>query len=194
MKKVYYWIKQKAIDLLSLVVLTLIAAAIDAGLFIGIPIIYDEYLGKTAIHTKVKQIYQQIVVASGQSNNTVPLEIVESPLDNAYTNGNEIVIYTGLINKSTWDGIAYTLGHELAHHQLMHTRDEEFSKSIQSMEKAEALADKLGAFYIMKAGYDICEARKEWRIERDTHGNYLGETHPNYSYRYDELNINCGEN
>ena len=55
----------------------------------------------------------------------------------------------------------------------------------------EANADKLGAVYMIKAGFDICKGReifKRWKIEG---GNKLNSYHPSYSYRYDELNIGC---
>lgn len=190
-KRIYRYTINKAVHYTNLILLTLIAVILDIGIFIGAPIVYDEYLGQTATNNKVAEIYRQIIVASGQSNNAVPLNIVESETYNAYTDGSQIVLYTGLINNSTWDGIAYILGHELAHHQLMHTRSEIFHDKVQTIEKAEALADKLGAFYMMKAGYDICVAREGWKKLRDTQGNYLGETHPNYSYRFDELDVNC---
>ena len=175
----------------NLVIWTILAILLDAIIFFGGPILYDNYFGDTYVHNKVHEIYRKIIVASGQSNNAVPLFIVKNPTDNAYTDGSKIVVYTGLIDNSTWDGIAYTLGHELAHHQLLHTRAKIFDKDKATEEKAEALADKLGALYMMRAGFNICIAREEWRIKRDTRGNYLGETHPNYSYRYDELNIGC---
>lgn len=190
-KRIYRYIVDTLYHYTKLILLTLIAVVLDIMIVIGGPYLYDEYLGDAATNRKVHEIYRQIVVASGQSNNAVPLFIIDQNIDNAYTNGHAIVVYTGLINNSTWDGIAYTLGHELAHHQLMHTRAKLFHKDTATVEKAEALADKLGAFYMMRAGYDICIARQEWRIARDTKGNYLGEDHPNYSYRYDELNVNC---
>jgi hypothetical protein len=45
--------------------------------------------------------------------------------------------------------------------------------------------------YALKAGYDVCMGRKFWKRERIEEGNYQGLNHPDYSYRYDELNFNC---
>lgn len=168
----------------------LIVAAFCANIYIYSLVSYEKYFGETAVRNKVKEIYGEIVIASGLSNDVVPLFIVESNENNAYTDGTKIVIYTGLIENSSWDGIALTLGHELAHHHLMHTRSDIFN---DSREQAEAIADKLGAFYMMKAGYDICEARKEWKDFLNTEGDFVDGTHPNYSYRYEALNINCGD-
>lgn len=49
----------------------------------------------------------------------------------------------------------------------------------------------MGAVYMMKAGYDVCKGRELFKHWLDARGDYLDGDHPNYAYRYNELNINC---
>ena len=144
-----------------------------------------------AVEQRVREIYSQIIVASGQSNKWLPLIIDESNVDNAYATQDRIVIYKGLINKSSWDGIAFVLGHEYAHNLLWHTRIEDKYYRGEFAQTAESMADQVGAFLMMKAGYDICKARDEWRELQENQGDYIGGTHMTYGYRKDLLNINC---
>lgn len=55
----------------------------------------------------------------------------------------------------------------------------------------EANADKMGAVYVMKAGYDVCEGREFFKRLLQNNGDYLGGDHPGFAYRYSELNIGC---
>ncbi len=116
---------------------------------------------------------------------------MNSPIENAYTDGERVVIYTGLIEKTnSWDEIALVLGHEIAHNTLAHLKELDTTDPIaQSI--LEANADKMGAIYMMKAGWDICKGRQIYGRWFKTDGNYLGQDHPEYSYRYAELNIGC---
>lgn len=142
------------------------------------------------VKERVRQIYNDIVVSSGQSDRALPLEIVESDQYNAYTDGTKIVIYTGLINVSSYDTIAYVLGHELAHYHLEHT-GRLGAEDNETSQRHEALADKMGASYMLKAGYNICHAREGWKQIKEQYGDSLGGTHPNYAYRFDQLDYNC---
>ena len=111
---------------------------------------------------------------------------------NAYNDGKKVVIYMGLVDSvDSWDEIALVLGHEVAHGMLGHL-DKLNTTNADEESVLEANADKMGAFYMMKAGYDICKGRELYKTWKNNNGNYIGLDHPDYSYRYDELNIGCG--
>ena len=141
---------------------------------------------------EVKQIYLNIITHTGESQDALPLVIVNEPIINAYTDGKEVVVYRGIIDYAkTPDEIALILGHEVAHDMLRHVYFDEFHKTELETTIAEANADKMGAFYMMRSGYNICTARNIWkRIEKDF-GDYQGLNHPSPSYRYSQLNIGC---
>lgn len=120
-----------------------------------------------------------------------PLFIVESPILNAYTDGTKVVIYRGLIDfASSDDEIALVLGHEIAHNTLYHLRMNNLTTDEQVV--IESMADKMGAMYMMKAGYNICKGRMMWMKFLKVEGDYLGGSHPGYAYRFTQLNVNCG--
>lgn len=186
---IYEYLKTLTPKLIDFLYKLALAIILDVLLvYIGV-YVYIFYISDYGIDIKVHQIYRQIIVASGQSNVILPLYIVDEDIDNAYCDGEKIVIYRGLINKSSWDQIAWTLAHELAHYQLGHNTIEELYDNTITQEKSEALADKLGSFFMLKAGYDLCAAREEWAEYRDTQGDFLGENHPPHSYRYDALKM-----
>lgn len=154
-------------------------------------IIYMENFSDLAYQKKTIEIYKEIVKSTGQVQDAVPMYIVENDQENAYTDGTKVVVYTGLIkNASSWDEIALVLGHEVAHVNLGHLGGLNTNKA-NEISVLEANADKMGALYMMKAGYDICKGREIYKRWLSNNGNYLGQSHPNYSYRYDELNVNC---
>lgn len=141
---------------------------------------------------RIQEIYKKIISETGQIQDQLPLVIVNSPTVNAYNDGKEVVLYRGLINYvQNEDEIAYILGHEVAHGMLRHVYFPEFASSTLEVAESEANADKMGAVYMMKAGYNICVAREVWHRMRTDGGNYQGADHPDYSYRYDELDIGC---
>jgi len=141
---------------------------------------------------RVQEIYNIIIAQTGQSQDALPLQIVNANIVNAYNDGFKVVIYRGIINYvQNEDELALIIGHEVAHGMLKHVYYPEFSRSADEVAVAEANADKLGAYYIIKGGFDICKAREFWKRMRKDNGNYLGQDHPDYSYRYDELGIGC---
>lgn len=144
-------------------------------------------------YDRVYSIYKEIIAATGQAQNRLPLYVVETDIENAYNDGHRIIIYTGLIDRTeSWDEVALVLGHEVAHGNLGHL-DELNTDDPNKITVLEANADKMGAVYMMKAGYNICVAREIYKRWKNEHGNALAQDHPDFSYRYDELNINCGE-
>tara|TARA_R110000822_G_scaffold275773_1_gene397892 strand:+ start:22360 stop:22917 length:558 start_codon:yes stop_codon:yes gene_type:complete len=143
---------------------------------------------------KVRKIYHQIIVATGQSQDALPLVISSENIENAYNDGTKIVIYKGLIDSTdSWDEVAMVLGHEVAHGTLAHLDMLNEKSTNDDISVLEGNADKMGAYYMMKSGYDICKGRQLYKRWRDNNGDALTQNHPDYSYRYAQLNINCGD-
>jgi predicted Zn-dependent protease len=151
--------------------------------------------GQVAVNDRIHKMYNRIWAQTGQIQDKLPLFILEEPTVNAYNDGTKIVIYRGLINSTnSYDEIALVIGHEIAHGNLWHLKMlNDWNKKLTPTEVSvlEAHADKLGAIYMMKAGYDVCKGRKLFKNWLDEKGDYLGGSHPGYAYRYNQLNINC---
>lgn len=144
---------------------------------------------KETSEQRVQRIYKQISVQAGLPLG-IPVKIDKSPVINAYTTGTEIVVFQGLIDFcENDDQLALVIAHELAHNTLMHLKIMTGDGALQSV--LEAQADKMGAFYIMKAGYNICKAREFWSNMSKRSGDYPIGDHPPYAYRYAELNVQC---
>lgn len=158
-------------------------------------VMYDREYSKEAVYNRVHSIYDELWRKTGQNQDRLPLRIVEKDTINAYNDGSEIVIYTGLINSTkSWDEIALVLGHEIAHGTLDHLHMMQtpgYLNTPLDVSVLEGNADKMGAVYMMKAGYDICKGREMFKNWLINNGDYQGGNHPNYAYRYSELNINC---
>ncbi len=140
----------------------------------------------------VQEIFKALLAKTGQSQDAIPLEIINSPTINAFTDGHRVVIFVGMLNfVQNDDELALVLGHELAHHMLKHTTYPEFRSNDLEVSVAEANADKMGAVYMMRAGFDVCWARQVWKRLAKMEGDYQGGDHPTFVYRYDQLNIGC---
>lgn len=175
----------------ELIYFTTIAALLDAAIFLFIVVSYAKWWSEGAQHDRIRAIYRQIVVATGQTQEALPLVISDQDIENAYNDGTKIVIYTGLINNtSSWDEVALVLGHEVAHGMLHHLKELN-TDDPNKIAVLEANADKMGAFYMMKAGYNVCKGREIYKHWRQEYGNALSQDHPDFSYRFDELDINC---
>lgn len=167
------------------------AVSLDFLILFSATIIYFEYFSPTARNEKVQNMYKQIIAQTGQTQNALPLVVIEDDTENAYNDGTKIVIYTGLIDRTeSWDEVALVLGHEVAHGMLEHLGKLN-TNSPNEIRVLEANADKMGAVYMMKAGFDVCAGRKIFHRWLSESGNGQNFTHPDYSYRYAELNINC---
>jgi Zn-dependent protease with chaperone function len=144
---------------------------------------------KETAQQRVARIYQQINVQAG-AGIWMPISVNPSPIVNAYNTGSEIVIYQGLIdNCKNDDELALVIGHEIAHSTLSHFELSDGDPILQTA--LEAQADKMGAYYIMRAGYDVCKAREFWLRSIKENGDYPGGDHPTLAYRFSELNVNC---
>lgn len=142
---------------------TLAAVVLNFILFLIFLYSYLFHYSDYGMKEKTQRIYNHLSSQTGQSQNKLPLRIVDSNIDNAYNNGYEIVIYTGLIrNSETWDEVALVLEHEIAHGTLGHLnqsmpvpeQNPDLGMGINDhIAILEANADKLAAVYMMKAGY-----------------------------------------
>lgn len=169
----------------------LLAIILDLAIVMGVVAFYlQTHLTREQKNERIREIYSKVAASTGESDQMRPLRIVESPTVNAYANEREVVIFTGLSDYAESDDeIALVLGHEIAHITLGHVSIKDPLEPLQ-ISVLEGQADKMGAVYMMKAGYDICSGRKLMK-RWEKGGDYLGGDHPSYSYRYMQLNINC---
>jgi predicted Zn-dependent protease len=169
---------------------TVVTVLLGATLVVYGLIGWDKWFSIEAQHEKIQAIYAQIIAATGQVQNALPLVIIDENVDNAYNDGKEVVIYQGLIDHTnSWDEIAMVLGHEVSHGMLGHLDILAAGLDDDQVAVLEANADKMGALYMMKAGYDICKGRQLFKHWKEQNGNALGQNHPDFSYRYDELKM-----
>ena len=147
---------------------------------------------------RIRLIYKQLVVQTGQSQDALPLVISDENIDNAYNDGTQVVYFMGLYNHAqTWDEVAMVLSHEIAHGMLGHLNMPLNELKPGDIAVLEGNADKMGALYMMKAqakygsGFDVCKGRLLFEYWADQNGDALGQDHPPYSYRIDQLNIGC---
>ena len=157
---------------------------------------------KETSEQRVARITAKLRIASGLSQ-LIPNVVVDPSQDfNAYNTGLEIHVNQGLIDKlENDDELALVIGHEMSHSTLMHMGvvfgypdvpglNPNNSTPLQAI--LESQADKMGAYYMMRAGYDICKGREFVKVMNvATDGDFLNGDHPPNSYRYEQLNINC---
>ena len=170
----------------------LLAIILDVAMFCTFVYAGWYFFTLQGLEYRVQKVYHELLVKTGQSQEALPLVVIDEPIDNAYNDGTKVVIYTGLLNHMTsWDEVAMVLGHEIAHGNLWHLKMPLDKLKDEDIQVLEANADKLGAFYMIKAGYDVCQGRALFKYWKEENGDYLGGNHPNYAYRIDQLNLNC---
>ena len=132
----------------------------------------------------IQAIYHKLAVVTGRVNEVPPLLIIDQPILNAFAMTNQVVLYQGLIDFSKDDDeIALVLGHEISHVLLGHLGKLQ-ATSVDEQAVLESMADKMGAMYMMRAGYNICTAREMWKRLAEQYGDFLGGDHPNDAYRF----------
>ena len=141
---------------------------------------------------KVQAVYDKIYAASGEDlKNKRPIKWVkDNNTINARANFYTIQVLNGLgeVVKND-DELALVIGHELSHITMGHVRKK--SESAEESREREALSDKLGSFYMTKAGYNVCKGRR-FLLNLQTVGNKGGPSHPDTMWRYNQLNVGCG--
>lgn len=130
-------------------------------------------------------VYNNLLLHLGQQE-APPLHIVKSDQINAWTDGTTVAITTGLIDAThNDDEIAMILAHELSHFVMLHA-----TNMVVEPVNAEAQADKMGAFIMLRSGYDVCKGRETFKILQKIEADCaLCTTHPGDAYRYHELSM-----
>lgn len=142
----------------------------------------------------LQAMYKKIVIASGQK--APPLVILPDKGINARATIDNITVNQGMVNYTKNDNeIALVLAHELSHYQLKHVMQEDptelssLGRVIWQLQK-ELNADKLGAFYAMQAGYDVCSGREIWKRLKEQEGDVIENLgHPTDIFRYVNLKL-----
>lgn len=159
---------------------------------------YDNYYGLFSVKLseaplKYQIIYRRLVLASNQTNRSVPLYVIEDKWSdyviNAFATSNAIYITKGYMKllDNYPDQIAFVLGHELAHVLLGHTEYKLWDTSRYSQSELELNADTYGAMLLMKAGFDVCKANQDHLNILSMFGNSVDSDHPTNILRYYNL-------
>ncbi len=139
-----------------------------------------------------KAVFERLAIYSG-SQRIHPLVIEASPIMNAWTNGTYITITTGLLSiMKNDDEVALVLAHEIAHDLAYDVPHIILLKDLNPMNsnENEANADKLGAFIMMRAGFDICKGKEIMKTFRENFGDDAVDIgHPSNAFRLDQLNL-----
>lgn len=139
----------------------------------------------------VGEIVRKVCAASGQCDKIPPVSIVGMDIVNAYATKDQIVLFTGLLDKmKTEDEIALVVGHEMSHVLLGHTVEGNILM-YRDIRVQELQADKYGAFLMMRAGYDICKGRNFMLMVLGLYGDVMDADHPDMAFRYNQLDVNC---
>ncbi len=130
---------------------------------------------------QVKHAYDKLKVIAGTE--VPPLLIIKDNVVNAWTNGINVTVTTGIMKTfKTEDEAAMVLAHEMAHNILYHLSLG--ASSLFPSDQLEASADVYGASLMQRAGYDICQTANWFIRIRDTGGDYAqAHDHPTLSYR-----------
>ena len=145
----------------------------------------------TMTESQIRNMYGRLWAVTGEIEKYVPLDIVDNVTVNAEARASGITLYKGLMNYTySEDELALILAHEIAHVVLMHVDDARPS-SEEDTAHQEAQADKYGAFLMMKAGYSICDGRGVMLRWFEKFGDGLGQSHPPFSYRFLQLDVQC---
>lgn len=141
---------------------------------------------------EAQDIYGKIVRATGQGGG-IPqtLNISNLNIINAYTTTEGITIYRGLLNMMTKDELALVLGHEVSHFVLGHVFLPPATQTKDNIRIEEMQADKYGAVLAIRAGYNVCDGRAFFKMLNATYGDNQDQDHPDFAFRYDQLNLNC---
>lgn len=181
------------ITMLSAIGMLLIVIA--SRVYVAIDMYYENYVTYMKSEEHIRDVYRKLVIASGQSY--PPLYIMKANRNvNAYTSSEGIFILGGMIDLiQNDDELALVLGHELSHYQLKHVFQQNPSTNsyndnlIWDLQKEEN-ADKAGAFMMLQAGYDVCNARKIWLRLKNEEGDIIENlSHPTNIFRYVNLNM-----
>lgn len=130
------------------------------------------------------------------------VKVVESPIINALSDGSNIVVTSALLRfVRSPDQLAWVLAHEVGHHVLDHTEQNQLQLVLNQFlastigEKPQPLsqidlerqADLYAADLMVRAGFSLREARTLLIWIQTLQGNGMGQTHPSTQERLDGL-------
>ena len=135
----------------------------------------------------VQEVFNKLARVSG-TGHMEPLLISSSDEINAWTDGQNITITKGLLRVlKNEDELAVILGHEMGHVLAGDT-----SRNGQTIDPRylEANADKIGAYLMLRAGFDVCRGKEVMRTFQELFGDDAASTtHPDHAFRLDQLNL-----
>ncbi len=120
------------------------------------------------------------------------LRLSQSGAINAYADGRNIIITTGMMNFVESDAeLALIIGHELAHNTMGHIRKIVSNRILSGLATRytrpfESEADYVGLYYAKRAGYDIDAVEEFWRRLAKVNPKGVGraKSHPTFPDRY----------
>lgn len=133
----------------------------------------------------VQEIYDNIQKFSGIPGGIPPLVIVTSLDVNAFMTPDNLFVTIGMMKfVKNQDEMAAVIGHEIGHYVLRHSWFKDDSRL------KEANADKIGAYMVLRAGYNICAIETLWTRMAKTFGDrILTITHPGETQRAYEMHF-----
>lgn len=136
----------------------------------------------------VQEVFNKLAKSTGAPDIIEPLQILDSDEVNAWTDGKNITITTGLMKHiENNDELALVLAHEMGH-----VLNGDVTRGDQPMDPRviEANADKMGAFIMMRAGFDVCKGKQIFKVFEEIYGDSaIPSDHPDDAFRLDQLNL-----
>lgn len=157
-------------------------------------IFLDKIVKKTYNKEHIQEVFNKLAMNSGTTH-ILPLIILDTPMANAWTDGKNITITTGLLDimNGNDDELAMVFGHEMGHvinYDLEHQAMENYVKFPIDNRYKEAAADKIGAYIMMRAGFNECNGKGIFAKFKEHFGDDAGaEGHPDEAFRLDQLNL-----
>lgn len=160
-------------------------------LLVSISFYVGEKLHENSLESKVikaQEIYTQLLKYTGVTGYLNPkINIINSGLINAWTDGESVNITVGMLNfiKNN-DELALVIGHEIGHVILGHlVVDDGIDQRLK-----EANSDKYSIYLMLRAGYNVCNADELWKRLVLIEGNdILTSSHPSGKDREDSLDF-----
>lgn len=148
---------------------------------------------KEWLHNTVTNIRK----AAGPEYDKIRIVLAEDEMFNAFATihpkyGYIVVITTGVLEYVNSEAeLAHIVAHEIAHHALGHVPHKDFGILNNADPKhMEKMADQLGHYWTVKAGYNPHAASRMWeRRIKDTGDHMHSETHPSESQRAEYLKM-----
>lgn len=170
-------LKEKILLILAVVLLIVVP-------YKGIPYL-ENRMPSGLTKEDVGEVYLKLLKHTGAPHMIPNVVVQENILINAWINPDTLTITTGMLQfLEGKDELAVILGHEMGHLMLQHFDVEGDSRLHESN------ADKYGIYLVLRAGYDICAAKKIWTKMKETNGDQImTQSHPSPAQREWELDF-----